>query len=194
MDAAFRFWNLHVERNNSIITDLFHGLLKSTIICPNCGFKSITYDPFNTLTLTIPSSNKINQLQEIKKKKVNYRHKKEKREKKQKEIIHLYYVFPFALIQTKKFEIEVYKGMTLNEIIKEIHKRSGKRISLNLKYISVSNKECERFLDPKKGISNANFIFAYEKEDRGVSQYFVPIYLCNKNKISERFNYSYVRI
>ena len=184
LDAAFRFWNLHVERNNSIITDLFHGLLKSTIICPNCWFKSITYDPFNTLTLTIPSSNKINQLQEIKKKKVNYRHKKEKREKKQKEIIHLYYVFPFALIQTKKFEIEVYKGMTLNEIVKEIHKRSGKRISLNLKYLSVSNKECERFLDPKKGISNANFIFAYEKEDRGVSQYFVPIYLCNKNKIS----------
>ena len=162
LDAAFRFWNLHVERNNSIITDLFHGLLKSTIICPNCGFKSITYDPFNTLTLTIPSTNKINQLQENKKKKVNYRRKKEKREKKQKEIIRLYYVFPFALIQTKKFEIEVYKGMTLNEIVKEIHKRSGKRISLNLKYLSVSNKECERFLDPKKGISNgANILFRY---------------------------------
>ena len=41
MDAANRFWDLHIKRNDSIVTDLFHGLLKSTIICPKCEFKNI---------------------------------------------------------------------------------------------------------------------------------------------------------
>ena len=184
LEAAFRFWGLHVERNDSIITDLFHGLLKSTITCPNCGFKNITYDPFNTLTLTIPSENKIYQLQEKRKKIVNYRLKKEKKEKKEKIFVDIYYVFPFSLIQTKRFHIEVYKSMSLIDIMKEIQKRSDKRISLNLKYISVSNKECEKFLEPKKDISNANFIFSYEKEDRGMSQYHIPLYIRDKNKMS----------
>ena len=184
LEAAFRFWRLHVERNDSIITDLFHGLLKSTITCPNCGFKNITYDPFNTLTLTIPSENKIYQLQEKRKKIVNYRLKKEKKEKKEKVFVDIYYVFPFSLIQTKRFHIEVYKSMSLIDIMKEIQKRSDKRISLNLKYISVSNKECEKFLEPKKDISNANFIFSYEKEDRGMSQYHIPLYIRDKNKMS----------
>ena len=184
LEAASRFWGLHVERNDSIITDLFHGLLKSTITCPNCGFKNITYDPFNTLTLTIPSENKIYQLQEKRKKIVNYRLKKEKKEKKEKVFVDIYYVFPFSLIQTKRFHIEVYKSMSLIDIMKEIQKRSDKRISLNLKYISVSNKECEKFLEPKKDISNANFIFSYEKEDRGMSQYHIPLYIRDKNKMS----------
>ena len=184
LEAAFRFWRLHVERNDSIITDLFHGLLKSTITCPNCGFKNITYDPFNTLTLTIPSENKIYQLQEKRKKIVNYRLKKEKKEKKEKVFVDIYYVFPFSLIQTKRFHIEVYKSMSLIDIMKEIQKRSDKRISLNLKYISVSNKECEKFLEPKKVISNANFIFSYEKEDRGMSQYHIPLYIRDNNKMS----------
>ncbi len=35
--------------------------------------------------------------------------------------------------------------MSLIDIMKEIQKRSDKRISLNLKYISVSNNEYEKF-------------------------------------------------
>ena len=62
INAAKRFWDLHIKRNDSIVTDLFHGLLKSIIICPKCKFNNITYDPFNTLTLTIPDENKIYQL------------------------------------------------------------------------------------------------------------------------------------
>ena len=179
IDAAKRFWDLHIKRNDSIVTDLFHGLLKSIIICPRCGFNNITYDPFNTLTLTIPDENKIYQLQQKRKKIITIKKKKEK------EVVNIYYVSPFSLIQTKRFEIEVYKGLTLNEIIKEIQKRGEKvRISTNLKFMSVSNKECEKFLDGKKPKINVNFIFAYEKEDRGESHYCIPIYLCDSNKIS----------
>lgn len=53
-DAAQRFWEMHLARNNSIITDLFTGQFKSTIECPECKWVSKTYDPFNTLSLPIP--------------------------------------------------------------------------------------------------------------------------------------------
>ena len=54
LECAERFWNLHKKRNDSIITDLFSGLLKSDVICSKCGFDNITFDPFNALTLAIP--------------------------------------------------------------------------------------------------------------------------------------------
>ena len=45
IEFADRFWKSHQERNNSIITDLFSGLLKSDVICNECGFHNITFDP-----------------------------------------------------------------------------------------------------------------------------------------------------
>ena len=99
IDAANRFWSLHVKRNDSIVTDLFHGLFKSTITCPRCKFKNITYDPFNTLTLTIPDIRTINQIHMNNKKIV----KKIKKEK-EREIVNIYYVPPFSIKQTIKFD------------------------------------------------------------------------------------------
>ena len=183
--AAIRFWNLHVERNDSIITDLFHGLLKSTIVCSKCGFKNITFDPFNTLTLNIPDERKVYELRQKRKNSINTKMIIEKKVK-EKQIVNIYYVFPFSLIQTKKFEIEIYKGMTLNEIIKEIIKRSKSkiRISVNAKFASIANKECQKFLEGKKPDIQSNFIFAYEKEDRNLIHYNIPLYLCDNNRMS----------
>ncbi len=59
------------------------------------------------------------------------------KKKKEKEIVNIYYVYPFSLIHTKKFKIEIYKDMPLNVIAKEIQKRSDERISTSFKiYIS----------------------------------------------------------
>ena len=55
IQGAQRFWEFHYSRNNSIITDLFNGLNKSTITCPICKYKSITYIPFSSLSLLILS-------------------------------------------------------------------------------------------------------------------------------------------
>lgn len=41
-------------RNNSIIVDIFHGLLKSTLVCPDCHKLSVTFDPFCYLSLPLP--------------------------------------------------------------------------------------------------------------------------------------------
>lgn len=53
INAARRFWEEYLERNNSVISDLFLGQFKSTIECPECHWESITYDPFITLSLPV---------------------------------------------------------------------------------------------------------------------------------------------
>lgn len=37
-----------------MIVDLFHGQLKSTVMCQNCGTKSVRFDPFTFLSLPLP--------------------------------------------------------------------------------------------------------------------------------------------
>ncbi|CCK69329.1 putative ubiquitin-specific protease UBP12 KNAG_0C02180 [Huiozyma naganishii CBS 8797] len=47
-------WKSHLMRNDSIITDIFVGMYKSTLECPECSNVSITFDPYNDLTLPLP--------------------------------------------------------------------------------------------------------------------------------------------
>ncbi|PRT54904.1 putative ubiquitin carboxyl-terminal hydrolase 12 [Wickerhamiella sorbophila] len=56
-ELADQCWDLHRKRNDSVILDLFTGLYKSTVVCPECGKVSVTFDPFSDLTLPLPSSN-----------------------------------------------------------------------------------------------------------------------------------------
>ncbi|KAF5676738.1 ubiquitin carboxyl-terminal hydrolase 12 [Fusarium heterosporum] len=51
---ADKVWDITRLRDDSVIADLFTGLYKSTLKCPECGKISITFDPFNNLTLPIP--------------------------------------------------------------------------------------------------------------------------------------------
>jgi ubiquitin C-terminal hydrolase len=53
-EASKEAWNKHLLRNHSIISDLFHGQYKSTIVCSVCNRVSITFDPFMTLLAPIP--------------------------------------------------------------------------------------------------------------------------------------------
>ena len=36
-DVAAESWQNYLKRNSSIIVDIFHGLLKSTLVCPDCA-------------------------------------------------------------------------------------------------------------------------------------------------------------
>ncbi|CAH8519185.1 unnamed protein product [Heterobilharzia americana] len=53
IEVANEAWQYYKSRNDSIIVDLFHGQLKSTVICPTCQRKSVTFDPFASLILPI---------------------------------------------------------------------------------------------------------------------------------------------
>ncbi|XP_007425865.1 ubiquitin carboxyl-terminal hydrolase 4 [Python bivittatus] len=52
--VAKESWENHQLRNDSIIVDIFHGLFKSTLVCPKCSKISVTFDPFCYLTLPLP--------------------------------------------------------------------------------------------------------------------------------------------
>ena len=53
-EFAIECWENHLKRNRSVIVDLFHGQLKSTVECPECGKVSIKFDPF--MYLSVPLS------------------------------------------------------------------------------------------------------------------------------------------
>ena len=57
-EAAKEAWHKHLLRNESIITDLFHGQYKSTVNCNQCDRVSVTFDPMMTILLPIPAQKK----------------------------------------------------------------------------------------------------------------------------------------
>uniref|UniRef100_A0A7N0U984 Ubiquitin carboxyl-terminal hydrolase n=1 Tax=Kalanchoe fedtschenkoi TaxID=63787 RepID=A0A7N0U984_KALFE len=54
-EVAEECWKNHKARNDSIIVDICQGQYKSTLVCPDCGKISITFDPFMYLSLPLPS-------------------------------------------------------------------------------------------------------------------------------------------
>lgn len=58
VELANTCWHQHKQRNDSIIVDLFTGLYQSTLVCPTCSNKSVTFDPFNDVTLPLPTNKK----------------------------------------------------------------------------------------------------------------------------------------
>ena len=55
-EAADRWWQNKLRRDDSIMHDTFCGQFKSKITCPDCNRQSITFDPFTCVGLSIPSS------------------------------------------------------------------------------------------------------------------------------------------
>mmetsp|Transcript_27882 Transcript_27882/g.60990 ORF Transcript_27882/g.60990 Transcript_27882/m.60990 type:complete len:487 (-) Transcript_27882:9-1469(-) len=55
-EVADQAWQYHKARNDSVIVDLFQGQYKSTLVCPACSCKSVTFDPFMYLSLPLPAT------------------------------------------------------------------------------------------------------------------------------------------
>lgn len=56
-EMADKCWDIYLARNSSVVSDLFAGMYKSTVVCPVCDKVSIIFDPFNNLTLQLPIEN-----------------------------------------------------------------------------------------------------------------------------------------
>ncbi len=54
--VAKEFWEGHLKRNQSIIVDLMQGQYKSTLQCPVCNKISVTFDPYMSIPVPIPSN------------------------------------------------------------------------------------------------------------------------------------------
>lgn len=58
LSNAEKEWNKAMDGQTSIISKLFFGQLRSTISCSTCGNSSTTYETFNSLTLSLPDTNR----------------------------------------------------------------------------------------------------------------------------------------
>ncbi|CAN0357818.1 unnamed protein product, partial [Ectocarpus sp. 8 AP-2014] len=58
--VAMQAWKGYLERNRSIIVDLFQGQLRSALQCGVCGRRSVTFDPFMYLSVPLPEDMNMN--------------------------------------------------------------------------------------------------------------------------------------
>lgn len=58
MSPAEKAWDKELKGQFSIISNLFIGQLRSTIQCQICNKKSITYETFSSLSISLPESNR----------------------------------------------------------------------------------------------------------------------------------------
>ncbi|MEW5308720.1 MAG: hypothetical protein WDW38_000657 [Sanguina aurantia] len=56
MDNLWKAWSNHLARNDSQVVDHFQGLLRSTLVCPQCRNASVKFDPYLYMSLPLPES------------------------------------------------------------------------------------------------------------------------------------------
>ena len=162
-----RFWECNLKRNDSIITDLFCGQYKSTIICPECGNINITFDPFNTLTLPLVNKNEENNNANN-----DYDYLDE---------FHIFYVPKFSLRKPVRIIIKnIMKSMNLDELFKVLDNKRDfiyKDLINELFYLNVSNGELVDFIEDISNIEDhtEDFIFCYDVLDE-LENIKIPLY------------------
>jgi len=170
LDCAKRFWENHLNRNDSIITDLFSGLLKSEVICSKCGFNNITFDPFNTLTLAIPPYSYLSR------KKNTYRD------------FSFFYIPKYSIKPNCRINIHVLKETPFKGLAEEMNKIEGFNHKLKkLIFIKVSDSKLKSFIDENeiKSENKKEFIFSFDderKENEKVN--VIPLYMWKGKNIS----------
>ena len=170
LDCAKRFWESYLSRNDSIITDLFSGLLKSEVICSKCGFNNITFDPFNTLTLAIPPYSYLSR------KKNTYRD------------FSFFYIPKYSIKPNCRINIHVLKETPFKGLAEEMNKIEGFNHKLKkLIFIKVSDSKLKSFIDENeiKSENKKEFIFSFDderKENEKVN--VIPLYMWKGKNIS----------
>ena len=54
-EAATKTWENHKLRNDSVIVDNFHGLMKNRLCCPQCKHCVSVFDPFVSVSVPVPA-------------------------------------------------------------------------------------------------------------------------------------------
>jgi ubiquitin carboxyl-terminal hydrolase 4/11/15 len=174
LDCAISFWENHRARNDSIITDLFSGLLKSVVVCSNCGYNNITFDPFNTLTLPIP----------------DFKYQKNLYNKRitHKDIT-LFYIPKYSIRNSCKIDIHILKDTPFKNMVQDINKIDTFKYNLQkLVFIKVESSFFEKFIDLnqcKNDEKEKEHIFAFDDLTiEGEKTQIIPLYMYNNKKQS----------
>ena len=169
-ECSKRFWESNLTRNDSVITDLFCGQYKSTIVCPDCGNINITFDPFNTLTLSL-----VNKSNESDKANEDYEYIDE---------FHIFYVPKYSIRKPVRIIIKnIIKNANLDELFKALGNKRDfiyKDLINELFYIKISNSKLVDFIEDISEIEDHtdDFIFSYDVLDE-LENIKIPIYFKN---------------
>ena len=169
-ECAKRFWECNLRRNDSIITDLFCGQYKSTIICPECGNINITFDPFNTLTLPLVNKNEeINNIND------DYEYIDE---------FHIFYVPKYSIRKPVRIIIKnILKNMNFIQLFKNLGNKRDfiyKDQINQLYFTNISNCIFKNFIEDISEIEDHinDFIFCYDVFDE-LENIKIPLYFKN---------------
>ena len=168
IECAKRFWNLHLQRNDSIITDLFSGLLKSDVVCEQCGYNNITFDPFSTLTLAIPSSQylieKVSTHQDVT----------------------LFYIPKYCIARNCRVSVRIPKETEFKDITAEINKIKDFPHKLNkIIYVKIANSKFQKIIEPnEKKSTKQEFIFIFDDQRKDENTKIIPLYMYNHRDVS----------
>ena len=169
LECAKRFWESNLKRNDSIITDLFCGQYKSTIICPNCGNINITFDPFNTLTLPLVNKNEDNEKND---------------DHDYIDEFHIFYVPKYSIRKPIRIIIKnIIKNMNLDQLFKSLGNKRDfiyKDQINELFYTNISNSKFNNFIEDISEIEDHtdDFIFSYDVIDI-LENIKIPLYFNN---------------
>eukprot|EP00698_Gefionella_okellyi_P023635 TRINITY_DN812_c0_g1_i4.p1 TRINITY_DN812_c0_g1~~TRINITY_DN812_c0_g1_i4.p1 ORF type:complete len:997 (+),score=153.73 TRINITY_DN812_c0_g1_i4:274-3264(+) len=99
LEVATECWQAHLERNRSMIVDMFHGQLKSTLVCPTCKYVKVNFDPVGSISLPLPG-----------------RHER---------VIHVRLMRKGHSVPTTFYAVRTLRGVSIGEFKKEIAKAIG---------------------------------------------------------------------
>jgi ubiquitin carboxyl-terminal hydrolase 4/11/15 len=162
-EAAFRFWELHKQRNDSPIVDLFHGQFKSTITCPECLRVSTTFDPFTSLSLPIPKLKKVD----------------------------IFYVPKSNLKKTIKLSIFISQEALFFDIHDYLQQHLDFKVN-KIRCLLIANNECVKVLNPSENIMNSldlGFIFCCEIDEKISNNEVISLYISEDYKKDEYKSY-----
>ena len=168
-ECAKRFWECNLRRNDSIITDLFCGQYKSTIICPECGNINITFDPFNTLTLPLVNKNEEININD------DYEYIEE---------FHIFYVPKYSIRKPVRIIIKnILKNMNFIQLFKNLGNKRDfiyKDQINQLYFTNISNCIFKNFIEDISEIEDHinDFIFCYDVFDE-LENIKIPLYFKN---------------
>ena len=166
--CAKRFWEANLIRNDSVITDLFCGLFKSTITCPKCKGVSVTFEPFYSINLP---------LKENKNKKM----KTNDIEKKDLEEYQIFYIPIYGIRSTicsKFLDIStIAQVKDCIELLKNNENFIYKNIMKNFKCFKIHDLDDQLEIDEDSFIDEKYKIMLYEiNNNNGIDQIKVPIF------------------
>uniref|UniRef100_A0A8B9LCR5 Ubiquitin carboxyl-terminal hydrolase n=1 Tax=Astyanax mexicanus TaxID=7994 RepID=A0A8B9LCR5_ASTMX len=150
--VAKEAWTNHRLRNDSIIVDIFHGLFKSTLVCPECSKVSVTFDPFCYLTLPLPM--------------------------KKDRTMEVILVCADPLSRPTKYRVVVPKIGTVADLCSALSKLSGVPAE-NMVVADVYNHRFHKIYRKEEGLNHIvdkDIIFIYEVLEEDSERMNLPVY------------------